>query len=639
MAKKSTNYYRIVLQWIIVVLLGYMVIRLFVDPNYIADFEAYCPLGGSLALSSFLVNNSLACSMTETQIFMGIVLFAGVIIFSKLFCSYICPIGTFTEWLGRIGQKFKIRYTIKGIADRLLRSLKYALLFITFYYTTQASELFCREYDPFYAVFSGFGDDVVLWFAIPAVVITVLGSVFIRQFWCKYMCPLGAASNIFSNVVLFAAVFSVYAILLISGLDISWIWPLALVSIGGFALESTRLKSWLVPVLKITRNESTCTSCKLCDENCPMDIPISEMKTVDHIDCHLCQDCVYSCPENNVLQINHKEWRPVPAFAVVGLVAIGFFLATTIELPTINIKWGQEEAMAKAAIYEQEGLKNIKCFGSSRSFATKMRNVSGILGVETFVKSHGIKLFYDPETITPEQIKESIFTPLKTFIRIPGSETKTIASVGVQIDKLFDDYDSFYLRKLLTQNENIFAIETSFGEPVAAHIYFDPAGTDISQIVALIESDQLVYASAGKEITLNLNFSVASADDSTTEMSRIDMFRQLFTPYQITFNKYKEYKPEDMAVYRIEMPQAMTASSRSLSFLVSHISHDDYIVKFETVFEDKTYADIHFIKDQTTPESIYDALKKEKLHIIYSNGKEVDMPNSFKFPREGVVLE
>jgi len=204
--KRLKNLSRKSLQWIILLLLGYMVVRLFVEPNYIADFEAYCPFGGLQAFTSFFVNNSLACSMAETQIFMGVLMAAGILIFSKLFCSFICPIGTVTEWLAKLGARFKVLITLNGLSDKLLRILKYALLFATFYFTVTSSELFCKEYDPFYAVFTGFGHDVYLWFALPALLLTIVGSIFIRQFWCKYLCPLGALSNIFSNGVMVAGV-------------------------------------------------------------------------------------------------------------------------------------------------------------------------------------------------------------------------------------------------------------------------------------------------------------------------------------------------------------------------------------------------------------------------------------------------
>ncbi len=263
------NPWRVVLQWIILGLLGYMVIRLFVDPNYIADFEAYCPFGGLQALTSFLVNNSLACTMTELQIFMGLALMIGVFIFSKLFCSFICPIGTFTEWLAKLGEKFKILLTLKGLPDKLLRVLKYALLFVTFYFTVGSSELFCKEYDPFYAIFTGFGHDVYLWYALAAIFFTVVGSIFIRQFWCKYLCPLGAISNIFSNGIMFAGVLVIYLLLRYFGLEISWLWPAAIMSILGFVLESWRLEGWVFPRFKITRKEDTCTNCGICKEKCP----------------------------------------------------------------------------------------------------------------------------------------------------------------------------------------------------------------------------------------------------------------------------------------------------------------------------------------------------------------------------------
>ena len=221
MAVKNKNYYRTSLQISVFLLLAYMVIRLFTDKGYFADFEAYCPLGGLQALTSFLVTNSLACSMTENQIFMGIALALGVVAAGKLFCSFICPIGTFTEWLGKTGERFKVRYAIKGAADRGLRILKYGLLFITVYYTVGSSELFCKEYDPYYAVFTAFGHDVNFWLAVAALAFTVLGAVFIRQFWCKYLCPLGALTNIFAFIPMFAGVLVIYLLLLKLGWDIS----------------------------------------------------------------------------------------------------------------------------------------------------------------------------------------------------------------------------------------------------------------------------------------------------------------------------------------------------------------------------------------------------------------------------------
>ncbi|MGE5382550.1 MAG: 4Fe-4S binding protein, partial [Omnitrophica WOR_2 bacterium] len=199
MAKKTKhNPYRLATQWIILFLLLYLVVRPYINRSYTSDFEAYCPFGGLQAFSSFLVSNSLACSMTTTQIFMGLGLVVAVILISKLFCSYICPIGSFTEWFSRMGRKLKVNFEIKGTADKLLRILKYGLLFLTFYFTITSSELFCKTFDPYYALFSGFSSDVVISYASLALLLAIPGSFFIRQAWCRYACPLGAASNILS---------------------------------------------------------------------------------------------------------------------------------------------------------------------------------------------------------------------------------------------------------------------------------------------------------------------------------------------------------------------------------------------------------------------------------------------------------
>ena len=88
-----------------------------------ADPEAYCPFGGLQAIGSYLHNNSLACSMSMAQIMMGVVLAVGVILFSKLFCGYLCPLGTIGEYLGKGGRKLKMNFDLKpgGIADRQIR--------------------------------------------------------------------------------------------------------------------------------------------------------------------------------------------------------------------------------------------------------------------------------------------------------------------------------------------------------------------------------------------------------------------------------------------------------------------------------------------------------------------------------------
>ncbi len=637
--KRLKNLSRKSLQWIILLLLGYMVVRLFVEPNYIADFEAYCPFGGLQAFTSFFVNNSLACSMAETQIFMGVLMAAGILIFSKLFCSFICPIGTVTEWLAKLGARFKVLITLNGLSDKLLRILKYALLFATFYFTVTSSELFCKEYDPFYAVFTGFGHDVYLWFALPALLLTIVGSIFIRQFWCKYLCPLGALSNIFSNGVMVAGVVGIYFLLRWFGVELSWIWPAAVISVLGFILESWRLKGWIFPAFKITRNEQKCTDCGFCDLSCPMGLDIATVKTVEHIDCHLCGECLTACPINDTLTINKRNMPWMPAAATVLLIAVGLYLATTIELPTINLRWGKENKLAKAAVFSQSGLKNVKCYGSSMSFASQMRRVKGVLGVETYVKSHTVKILYDSTMLNARMLKQKIFSPARTLLRKPPKNAPGVATIRMKIDKLFDSYDNFYLTQLLKQTDGIWGFSTEFGEPVLAQIYFDSAKVSPADIKRAVEQPELTYVSRGKAHTVGVNFKVNSMDDSLGVLPVKDFISRMFAPYNMAFNHYKSYKPEELAVYELPMPQAASPRfRRSLQMLVSHLSTDDNVVRFQTVYTDKPYARIYYVTGKISPDSIYAALQKPTLTVHYRNGKTGKVKNPFKFPVPGKTL-
>ena len=121
------NKLRVYIQLFFLALVGYVAIRPLFDSSYVADFEAYCPFGGIASLGSKLSQGTMSCNMSEVQVMLGIGLLVGVILIGKLFCSYVCPIGTVTEWLGKIGDKLKVRIEMPKILDRPLRALKYVI--------------------------------------------------------------------------------------------------------------------------------------------------------------------------------------------------------------------------------------------------------------------------------------------------------------------------------------------------------------------------------------------------------------------------------------------------------------------------------------------------------------------------------
>ena len=631
---KKYNIYRISIQWTILALLLYMVLRPLFDKSYLADFEAYCPFGGMQALSSFLVNNSLACTMTGTQIFMGLALIAGVFLLSKLFCSYVCPIGTFTEWLGRQGRRLKMNFVVRGWADRVLRILKYGLLFVVFYFSVNSSELFCRTFDPYYAAFTGFGHDVVWSYAIITLLMLIPGSFFIRQFWCKYVCPLSAASNIFTYGFVFLGIIALYLILtLLAGLAISWVWLLGALCLAGFLLESITLKSNWLPVFKITRESSTCTSCRKCDKACPMAIRIFDQPRVDHIDCHMCGDCISQCPEKDTLKINHRNLRWLPASATVLLIVLGFTFASFTDIPTVSVKWGSPEEMEAAEIYRQADLKNVKCYGSSMAFVNHMKEVEGVLGAETYVSDKSVKVWYNPAVISAEAIKQAIFTPVKEVVAAPSAKLAEIAFVEMGIDQFFDPGDAGLLSIKAEQSHGILAFETSFGEPVHAVFYFDEKLLSPEQIKAMIEQKIVSWKSAnGEEAAARTHFKVADVS-AIQKMSLTDYLNTVYEPVQLTFNGFDTYTTADLDTLKLDFPQAARPGMMDESWsLLSHVSNNRGVVGFETVFTPRGIALwITFADAMTSIEEIKSLLNEPDLKVHMSDGTQLEVSNPFHF--------
>src|SRR6056297_964079 len=194
--------------------------------NYDPDLEAYCPFGGLMSLGSKLNIGTMSCSMSENQVYIGIAFAVIIILFGKLFCGWLCPVGTVSEWFGKLGKRLGLAKDISGPVDRILRWLKYVLLFVTAYFTLTSSELFCKKFDPYFGVATGFGVDTVLLYGLLSLAAVTIISMFFKQFWCKYLCPLGALSNIISNIYLTLPILVVYILLRVAGVQIGIIWLL-----------------------------------------------------------------------------------------------------------------------------------------------------------------------------------------------------------------------------------------------------------------------------------------------------------------------------------------------------------------------------------------------------------------------------
>ncbi len=442
MAKKQHNWPRIILQWgtlaALVFFLTGLASKLFgSDP---ADPEALCPMGGLQALATFFVKGSLPCSMSSAQILMGIALAAAVILFSKLFCGYLCPVGTIEDLLTRIRKALGIRTEGPkegSVFDAILRIVKYVLLFVVFYFSVSASELFCKKLDPYYATATAFKGEIVLWMALTTVGIVLLCGLFIKRFWCRYICPLGAASNTLKFWLPLIGIGLVWWLLGVAGVQLAWWWLLGAVCLLGWALEVFKRDSRL-QMLHVVKEDSLCTHCGLCNKACPYAIDLSARSgRITSVDCTLCGECVCAC-NTGALAIGRtqktgcKKWlRWLPALIAVVLVALGLLFRNSFELPTI---------------------------------------------VKTFVGSHTVIISYDPAKTTAEKIQEEVFVPSHFRVWSPDpAKLPELKILTIRTEKMYDKLDLNYLGLQFRQTgKGIFGVESEYNCPLIVRVYASP---------------------------------------------------------------------------------------------------------------------------------------------------------------------
>ena len=643
MSKKSkyVNRIRIAFQGIILALIGYVAVRPLLDKTYSRDFEAYCPFGGLSSLASKLYQGTMSCTMSEVQVMLGVGLVVGVIVLGKLFCSYVCPIGSLTEWIGKLGEKFGLRREIPVRIDRPLRVLKYALLFATVYVTMTSSELFCKEYDPYFASANLFHNpDITLYFAISAMVLTIGGALFFRLFWCKYLCPLGALSNIFLNVVPAASAILLFVLANLLGAGISLIWLVLVLVLIGLVTEVGFMKSVLMPIPKITRSEENCTDCGLCDKKCPQGIKISTYKKVTHSDCNLCTDCVYACPLKNTLMIGKSnKWKYLSPIAVVVLIIASLGASTGVEFTTIAERWGDYKAVPNLQKYERTGLKSVKCYGSSKALQGQLVDIDGIYGLDTYASSHTVVIYYNQAEISENKIKRSLFTPLQQEIKkVKDPTIDSLAIWEVGIYNLFDAIDNSNLFYLLKEDEGIYGFETHFGEPVKTTVFYDKKVTGPDRMLALLEKKSAMVKKGEGQERVDLEFEAENSGSDKGSIALKEYARRIFRTYDRKFNDYKKYAAEQISVFVFPMPEAgMPPLRRYLGSLSSHLSADNGIIRFSTRYEDKPYGYLFFDPKQTSIDSIKAALMKPTMTVFITDTEKKNIRNPFHIKAEGTV--
>lgn len=248
-----------------------------------AGVEGWLPIAALMNLKYMIVTGHFPRMHPAAPVLL-IAFLAISVIFRKAFCSWLCPIGTLSEALWKLGQRiFGRNRALPRWADLCLRSLKYILLGLFGYAVSSMSAEAIAEFmeGPYGVVADVKMLNFFRYMSTTAAVVLaiIIGlSLIVRNFWCRYLCPYGALMGLAA----------------------------------------------LVSPARIRRSPTTCIDCGKCARVCPSLLAVDKLVTIRSAECTGCMECVAICPAEGALAMSLPRRRRIPAWSMAVGIAVLF---------------------------------------------------------------------------------------------------------------------------------------------------------------------------------------------------------------------------------------------------------------------------------------------------------------------------
>ncbi|HEY1805260.1 MAG TPA: 4Fe-4S binding protein [Terracidiphilus sp.] len=269
-----------------------------------AGAEGWLPIAGLMNFKVFVTTGRIP-EIHPAAMFLFMAFAAISLVAKKAFCSWICPVGTFSEALAKLGKKiFRHNLRLPRWLDIPLRGLKYLLLafFVFIIGAMSASAISDFMHTPYGLIADvkmlNFFREMSQTAAIVLAALVIL-SILVENFWCRYLCPYGALMGL-------ASLFS---------------------------------------PLKIRRDSVACIDCARCAHACPANLPVDKLVKIHSVECTACMSCIASCPAEGALQFSlapartpatqPRFRRPVTPLAMAAIIAF-IFLGTVLVARTTD---------------------------------------------------------------------------------------------------------------------------------------------------------------------------------------------------------------------------------------------------------------------------------------------------------------
>jgi len=225
-----------------------------------AGAEGWLPIAGLMNLKLLLLTGVVP-RIHPAAMFLLIAFLLMSLLFKKAFCSWLCPIGTLSVMLGKLGHRlFGRNFHLPRFVDLPLRSLKYILLA---FFAVIIGSMSAEALNSFMQTPYGLIADIkmlnffrTLSTTGAIVLVLLLGlSLFVQNVWCRYLCPYGALLGVVS----------------------------------------------LLSPMKIRRDQQSCIDCGKCAKACPAALPVDKLVQIRSAECTGCMSCIAVCSAQDAL--------------------------------------------------------------------------------------------------------------------------------------------------------------------------------------------------------------------------------------------------------------------------------------------------------------------------------------------------
>lgn len=243
------------------------------------SIEAFCPFGGFETAFTWFATGRTVSHVHSSNLVLAAVVVALALASRGFFCGWLCPLGSIQETLRAAGDRISrrlpalrrvrkammLRFPWIPTADRVLARGRYVVLAWAIVGAGLTGTMVFRAYDPWAALISVVEFEISTAMVVLALVLVL--SLFLDRPFCRYACPLGAVQGLVAKIS-----------------------PIA-----------------------IQRNGDDCLGCTICNDACPMRIPVNTRSRVTDSACIGCLECVASCPSEGALGLRVTlPLRPAP---------------------------------------------------------------------------------------------------------------------------------------------------------------------------------------------------------------------------------------------------------------------------------------------------------------------------------------